>query len=449
MTYSGGINDYGVIFSYNINTSTFSKLYDFTGGANGGLPSGSLRKDANGNLVGMTTYYGNYNAGTLFSFNPLSTAYSKLLDFDGNYNGACPTGSVVQISANQLYAMTSGGGTGGGIIFSYNLQTNVFANKHNFNSSVDGSIPYGDLMLASDGNLYGMTAFGGDNGVGIIFKFDPNNYVTPFTKLCSFSSSQTGANPYGSLLEALDGNFYGMACNGGQHSMGTIFKFNPINSSITKIVDFETAKGSSPSGSLIQAADGMMYGLTSGGGNSNYGTLFQYNPNTGIYTVKHYFNNTEGRQPGGSLVEASDGNLYGLTTYGGANDQGVLFKYNPVNSSYTKLFDFKGSISGSNPKYTTLIEIRSDVSDVENYLNDDIEILNLQSSKEINIKLPESLSNSNIYIDIYNLFGEKLLSFNQINNSNLKIDLSHYPDGIYILKIQQNNKICIKKLYVG
>ena len=207
--------------------------------------------------------------------------------------------------------------------------------------------------------------------------------------------------------------------------MGTLFKFNPSNSSFTKILDFDNSKGGSASGSLIQASDGMIYGLTSAGGNSNFGVIFQYNPNTDVYTVKHYFNNSDGRQPMGSLLEASDGCLYGLTSYGGTNDHGVIFKYDPINSTFTKLFDFNGPVSGSNPKYTNLIEIRIGSTNIINSSNNlEFDVFPNPNYGKFNIKLNNKDISSEANLNIYNLMGEKVFSSTIKEQKDFNIDIS-------------------------
>lgn len=450
MTNTGGANTYGVIFSYNINTSTFNKLHDFVGGTQGGgMPSGSLFLASDNHLYGMTSYYGTSNSGGIFKLNPNNLSYTELFNFDGNNNGGVPNGSLIQYSNGLLYGMTFNGGFGDGVIFSFNPNNSTFTNEHNFNSYMDGSKPDGDLALAPDGKMYGMTSFGGDNGVGIIFKYDPLNSTNPFNKVFNFNSSSTGANPSGSLLEASDGNLYGMTCNGGQNSMGTLFKFNPINSTFTKILDFDNSKGGSASGSLIQASDGMIYGLTSAGGNSNFGVIFQYNPNTDVYTVKHYFNNSGGRQPMGSLLEASDGCLYGLTSYGGTNDHGVIFKYDPLNSTYTKLFDFNGSVSGSNPKYTNLVEIRMGTTNIINSSNNiEFDVFPNPNYGKFSIKLNNKNVLSEANLNIYNLIGEKVFSSTIKEQKEINVDISSENKGVYIIKLIQGDEVFVKKIHI-
>jgi uncharacterized repeat protein (TIGR03803 family) len=88
MTYDGGTNDAGVIFSYDLLSSTFTKLYDFDY-TNGSHPYGNLCRRAMGKLYGMTSSGGSDDYGVVFSFDPVSFTYTKLFDYDGS-NGAMP-----------------------------------------------------------------------------------------------------------------------------------------------------------------------------------------------------------------------------------------------------------------------------------------------------------------------------------------------------------------------
>ncbi|MHB8261931.1 MAG: choice-of-anchor tandem repeat GloVer-containing protein [Bacteroidia bacterium] len=141
--------------------------------------------------------------------------------------------------------------------------------------------------------------------------------------------------PQGYLVQASDGMLYGMTYYGGANNDGVLFQYNPSTSTYTDKFDFGGANdGYYPQGDLMQASDGMLYGMTSAGGINLEGVLFQYNPATSIYTKKFDFGSTNGSYPVGALIQASDGMLYGLTNAGGtyttncgSGGCGTLFKY--------------------------------------------------------------------------------------------------------------------------
>jgi uncharacterized repeat protein (TIGR03803 family) len=142
--------------------------------------------------------------------------------------------------------------------------------------------------------------------------------------------------------------------NGGDR--GVLFEYDVATNVYTKKFDFSDADGSRPTGSLIKASNGMLYGMTSRGGANNLGVLFEYDAATNVYTRKFDFSYSDGIFPYGSLKQASNGKLYGMTSSGGANGKGVLFEYDFINNVYIKKLDFSGS-TGHTPQYGNLIEV--------------------------------------------------------------------------------------------
>jgi uncharacterized repeat protein (TIGR03803 family) len=193
----------------------------------------------------------------------------------------------------------------------------------------DGSGPTGSLIQDTDGNFYGMTYQGGANDAGTVFKINPDGVET---LLHSFGKSTTDGNyPVSSLIQGKDGNFYGMTSQGGALGIGVVFKITPagvetvlhsFTGSTTTPVD-----GSTPHGSLIQGTDGNFYGTTQQGGANNAGTVFMMTP-SGAVTVLHSFNTADGSAPDGSLVQDADGYFYGMTYAGGAGGNGTVFRIN-------------------------------------------------------------------------------------------------------------------------
>ena len=354
MTNQGGISNRGVIFSFDPSSSIYTKLKDFDG-SNGAHPYGNLMQASNGMLYGMTKEGGNSNNGVIFSFDPSTSIYSKLKDFDGS-KGSNPYGSLTQASDGKLYGMTTlGGSIGVGVIFSFDLSSSTYTKLRDFDYP-EGDIPFGSLIQASDGKLYGMTADGGSGGAynyyGVIFSFDPSSSI--YTKLKDFDGVN-GQDPNGSLMQASDGKLYGMTTlggtGGGSSSIGVIFSFDPSSSTYTKLKDFEAPNGRNPSSSLTKASNGKLYGMTPTGGHNGVGVIFSFDPSSSIYTKLKDFDYTDGAYPFGSLVQASNGKLYGMTSRGaeGNNPGGVIFSFDPSSSTYIKLMNFDGT-NGSYPQ---------------------------------------------------------------------------------------------------
>ena len=124
-------------------------------------------------------------------------------------------------------------------------------------------------MQVANGDLYGLTKYGGLNNLGVIFRIKTDG--SGFTKLLDFDGIAKGSYPWGSLILGTDGSLYGTTLAGGLHNDGTVFKINQDGSGFVKLTDFDgAAKGLNPAGNLLQANDGMLYGMARGGGaNSN------------------------------------------------------------------------------------------------------------------------------------------------------------------------------------
>ncbi len=241
--------------------------------------------------------------------------------------------------------MTQQGGThSAGVLFSYNRSTGIYDTLHNFNASVLQG-PTGDL-IEDNGKLYGLVSTGGTTNSGYLFSYDTLSGA--YDTLHNFIAA-TGYFPFGGLLKASDGKFYGMAYIGGSSFNGVIFRFDPATNTYDNIFDFDGINGQGPYGSLMQASNGKLYGMTKTG--SGYGNIFSFDLTDSTFTNLHVLNGTDGRDPYGGLAEKS-GLLYGLTSAGGANGAGVLFSIDTAGNNFTVLLDFDGALHGSSPRGT-------------------------------------------------------------------------------------------------
>ncbi|HOY31118.1 MAG TPA: T9SS type A sorting domain-containing protein [Bacteroidales bacterium] len=352
MTNLGGAFDIGVLFEYDPATNTYTKKIDFSSNYNGRYPKGSLILASNGKLYGMTCQGGANYDGVMFEYDPATDTYTKKFDFLNTSKGCYPFGSLMQASNGKLYGMTySGGSSGFGVMFEYDLTTNTYTKKHDFTGNSDGKNPYGSLMEASNGKLYGLTYKGGSSDYGIIFEFDPATSAYTIKHDLAVSGLVNGIYPYGEMIQASNGMLYGMTQRGGAGDLGVIFEYNPATNTYTKKTDFTgTLNGSYPYGSLMQAAGGMLYGMTSQGGTNGYGVLFEYDPATGTCTKKiDFLGTSNGRSPLGSLMQVTNGTIYGMTTQGGASNCGVLFEYNPATNTCTKKIELNVFLDGAYP----------------------------------------------------------------------------------------------------
>jgi uncharacterized repeat protein (TIGR03803 family) len=136
---------------------------------------------------------------------------------------------------------------------------------------------------------------------------------------------------------------WGMTSKGGEYNKGTIFKTDKNGNSQKVVHCFESVDAKEPHGDLIEASNGNLYGMTSEGGRYNLGTLIEYNISTNnVIKILDFDGVNKGATPYGNLFQASNGKLYGLTYEGGTKNKGVLFEYDIANKAYSRKINFGG-----------------------------------------------------------------------------------------------------------
>lgn len=352
----GGTNDLGAIYFSDGSGSTTQIAYNFVTGI-AKAPIGKLCLADNGSFYGVTGLNGFHHSSYFFRYDPLTGTYTNIHDmFTDTYHGWHAKSGMIKGVDGLLYGLCAEGGVfDAGVIYSIDPSTDTYFVVHDFDGT-GGSFPYGSLLQSSNGKIYGTTQNGGNNNSGVLFSYDPAN--GNFMKLIDFSGS-TGANPYyGTLVEAGNGKLYGLTKNGGANDLGVIFCFDPAANTYIDLYDFDGINGSNPYSGLIQATDGNLYGTTNTGGANNSGTIFRFDPNINIYTDIVDFNVLNGSFPQRGLLQATNGKLYGTTNNGGTDSLGVFFSYDIFLNAYSKIADFNSTTIGSYPD-GELIEIPS------------------------------------------------------------------------------------------
>ena len=287
---------------------------------------------SDGNFYGTTVAGADKNdTGTVFKLTPQGQE-TILYKFTGGNDGAYPEAGLLQASDGNFYGTTyfGGGGSnlGSGTVFKVTPQGKETV-LYRFTGGNDGENPQAQLIQASDGNLYGTTYQGGNNGVGTVFKVTLQGQETVLHR---FTGITDGAYPNG-LIQAKDGNFYGTTINGGATNKGTVFKVTPQGQETVLYKFAGVNDGEYPFAGLLQASDGNFYGTTQWGGSATNGsgTIFRITPQ-GVETVLYSFTDASiGANPEAGLIQASDGNFYGTTSGGGATNNGSVFKITPKN----------------------------------------------------------------------------------------------------------------------
>jgi uncharacterized repeat protein (TIGR03803 family) len=326
--------DCGTVFKITP-SGTLTTLYSFCLQANctdGLFPQAPLIQATNGDFYGTTCLCGdnsNEFYGTIFKMTPSGTL-TTLHSFK-DVGGDQPSG-LIQADNGDLYGTTQYGGNGYGTVFKM-TPGGTLTTLHSF-TGADGATPVAGLIQATDGNLYGTTDWGGANcdggvGCGTVFKITRGGTLTT---LHIFNGSD-GSGVLAGLIQATDGNFYGTTIGGGAAGYGTVFKITP-SGSLTTLYSFCSQTGCTDGGvpyaGLIQATDGNFYGSTLEGGANGYGTVFKITPSGSLTTLDSSCSQTgctDGKSPGyAGLIQATDGNLYGVSGGGGANDVGTVFR---------------------------------------------------------------------------------------------------------------------------
>jgi uncharacterized repeat protein (TIGR03803 family) len=336
-TYYGGAYNQGTVFELTT-SGELTTIYNFCAQKDcndGANPQSGLVLGPNGNLYGTTSGGGNYGAGTVFEITPITTLgrLTTLYNFCSLPqcgDGEAPTDSLILGPDGNFYGTTFAGGLSGysnGTVFRLTPAGQLttlyqFCTSTNGQWCLDGATPYGGLTYAKDGNYYGMTFTGGTSDAGVIYRVSPSGQFSTVYSFCA-TKPCTNVNPVATLMQSASGSQYGTSYDG--YLAGAIFEFR--NGVGVKTLYYfcqlaGCADGSYPSGTLVRGTDGNFYGTTTSGGylcNGSCGTLFEITP-TGALTTLYRFcsqaNCADGRHPSGSLMQATDGNFYGVTSRG-------------------------------------------------------------------------------------------------------------------------------------
>lgn len=328
---------------------TFTTIANFNG-ANGSQPYyETLIQGTDGELYGTTENGGASNScasgcGTIFRVTR-DGVLTTLVSFDQT-NGAQPYAGLTLGIGGEYYGMTyAGGDSGQGTVFRMS-PAGQLTPLHSFSYLVDGANPMAALIQAADGNFYGTTFQGGTLGFlsyGTVFKITASGALTTFLTF----NIDDGAYPEGALIQAADGDLYGTANSGGTYFYGSVFQITPARK-FTTYYSF-SSPNLYPQAGLLQGSDGSLYGTAYGVGN-NPGTIFAINTNVQLTTLHTFCSEADcadGEHPTGPLIQATDGNYYGMTPEGGANGLGTIFQVTST-GTYTVLYTFAGS-DGSTP----------------------------------------------------------------------------------------------------
>jgi uncharacterized repeat protein (TIGR03803 family) len=303
-------------------------------------------------------------------------AHQVLHAFSGS-DGSSPIAGLITDSAGNFYGTTDTGGTNDkGTVFELSPAGGgswTYTVLYNFkNDGHDGNFPFGRLIFDAQGNLYGTTYKGGNYGHGTVFELSPagggtwTESVLHHFKVISIVGD--GGFPEAGLIFDSQGNLYGTAYAGGSQAVGEVFKLTPVGGgtwSKSTIYYFNGANGANPNSQLISDSQGNLYGTTYAGGANQVGTVYELSPNgSGGWTGKVLHSFIPGSDGGtnpvqDTLVFDSQGVLYGTTSLGGPLNAGTVYKLTPNGSggwAKTTLHNFGAGTDGVNPHTGLLID---------------------------------------------------------------------------------------------
>jgi uncharacterized repeat protein (TIGR03803 family) len=356
LTSAGGSVNSGTMIKIDASGQNTTTEFSFNApDVSGGLPFSSLIKSQNGKVYGATTKGGVNASGVVYELDAQGGNFQKVADFNNASGNDC-RGSLLEVGSDLFIGLSYGGGSFNfGSLFEVDASGAlpvVPTQKIAFSSAL-GTYPSGGLIKANNGRIYGLTTSGGDSNQGVLFEYVYN--TNSYLKRKDFVALADGSSPMGDLVQAANGAIYGVANSGGVNGGGTIFRYNPLDSSFSKVHDFSNLTGVNPMGGLTyNPANNLLYGLTNLGGANSRGVLYSFNPSNNQYVVLHSFNGIDGEYPVGKLLLSDNGRLYGTTQFGGSVNLGVYFEYNIGTSTYTKLFDF-ASTNGAEPNSELLL----------------------------------------------------------------------------------------------
>jgi len=349
---------------------TFKVLYDFTGYADGYLPTAGLTWDTQGNLYGVTAFGGTGTCpggcGTLFELakNGSAWTFHSLYSFTGGTDGTEPLAPLVLAADQSFYGTTSTGGSGscfGGCGATFNFKPGSPVSPiHSFTGGSDGQNPAsGAVVLDNLGDVYGtttndLTACYGPT-CGNVYELMPSGTGWGIVPLYSFTGAGDGGQPFGGVIFSDSNHLFGTTSQGGANGAGLVYELVRSGSTWTEKILYNFTGGSDgsfPATSLIFDKLGNLYGTTALDGAGAGGTVFMLSPATPFwkYTLLHSFTGTDG--PQGALAVDKAGNIYGTTYTDGAYGYGSVFKLtrDPSHSvsgwKFSTLHDFTGGIDG-------------------------------------------------------------------------------------------------------
>jgi len=320
----------GQVFKLTYSGGTWSEKsilkFDVTDGA---TPEGALVQDSSGNLYGLAKWGGKYGYGVAFQLSLSGGKWKEkvLYDFGAvSSDPAYPNREFTIDSGGNLYGTTEEGGSGGlGTVFELYQSGGVWTETTLYSFIyATGTPPEASLHRDSVGNLFGTTRGGGAGNCGVVYVVSPVGITWTFQTLYTFTCGSDGTEPSAdALIEDSSGVLYGTTALGGTNNVGVAYTLAQSGSSWTETVihNFNGDNGSYPNG--LHWGGKKLYGTTYGGGQKcGCGVVFQLSKSHGTWkatTLYEFTGGTDGDGPSAQVILDDSGNVYGTALGGGGS----------------------------------------------------------------------------------------------------------------------------------
>ncbi len=344
-TSANGLYDGGTLFRVNLE-GNMEVLHHFNPDVDGSNSKVELLAYSSSIIIGTTSQGGQFNGGTIFEYE-IGGGVTVIHNLNPAIHGNNSSGVITYNSNDNIMYLTAaaGGQSGHGTLIGFT--PNQIDVVHHFEGDEEGEFPQGGVTLGSDGLLYGVTQFGGENNQGSIYSFDPE--AEDYIVIYHLNASTTdGRYPLSTLIETTDGDFIGTCSEGGSNGNGSVFKVSTDGTYEVLQSLISSVHGSFPKSGLTTPDAEIFFGACEFGGDFGFGTLYSIDTD-GNFAILHDFEYAQdGSNPLGRPSLNSSGEIVSLASNGGTNNFGTVYTYN-MDGTFSKVYDLSLPLSGSIP----------------------------------------------------------------------------------------------------
>jgi uncharacterized delta-60 repeat protein len=194
----------------------------------------------------------------------------------------------------------------------------------------------------------------------VVDQLEPRKLLSAYTlNTLDLFNGSNGSAPQSPLIMDANGNLFGTTASGGASQDGTVFEIRKGTTTIASIASFNGADGKTPEGALVLDSNGNLFGTTVNGGANQAGAVFEVPRGATTINLVASFGVSTGSNPIGGLTIDSDGNLFGTTSQGSVNPEGSIFEVFAGSSSITTLAAFNAN--GADPQATVTLDSSGDL----------------------------------------------------------------------------------------